>query len=513
MSNTENNTFGNTIRNTAGNTAGNTVGNIAGNERGNNAGNNASNPYPPLLMSNNFNPFTVSPYTPLTANTGGDNRNPQVDSIRPYTVATIEVLGNLDIATPYQFSINGQQVLPNKITSGVVSAAVNENGNITNSEFVVEIGGTNVLTVMKEDATFEANGGGDFTLNVLGQTNTYSLTIGAPPITIPPTYVAHIVGNVLIDGSISSTGAFDISGLIIYNNLDISGLLTVSGEYIYNDLDVSGKINATNIYVQNNLDVSGQIDTSGMYVYNNLDVSGNAQITGNAKIDGNLDVSGSISFANISVTNANVSNTLTATVIDTSGININYPYITGDPSTDDVMQINGQSYFYNDVTIGDAGQLVVNTTNGPSQYSSIQPQLIVGAGTFVSPTTSLEVTGSSTFIGSVAVQAELDYRIQVLDVSYTISDISDQPTMYVVDCGGSARTIDLTGVTGSSQKVGVTYYFIATNTGPVNLLRIKYNSLDTGLNPVTSGGVTAPRLITLVCVNYDGTDNFFSAST
>jgi hypothetical protein len=170
------------------------------------------------------------------------------------------------------------------------------------------------------------------------------------------------------------------------------------------------------------------------------------------------------------------------------------------------MQINGESNFYNDVNITNDAQLKVDTTSGGSLYSTIQPVLVVGAPA-PNQDAALEVYGNSYVSGTT------DYRIQVLDVGFGITDISDQPTMYVVDCGASARTVDLSGVTGSSQKVGVTYYFIATNTGGGNLLRIKYNSLDTGLNPVTSGGVTAPRLITLVCVNYDGTDNFFSAST
>jgi archaellum component FlaG (FlaF/FlaG flagellin family) len=102
----------------------------------------------------------------------------------------------------------------------------------------------------------------------------------------------------------------------------------------------------------------------------------------------------------------------------------------------------------------------------------------------------------------------------VFDVSPLITDISNQPTIYVVDCAATGVTIDLTspGIIPSSLKTGVTYYFIAKNTG-AGTLQITYNSLDIALNPVTTAGVPAPLLITLVCVNYDGTNNYFSAST
>ena len=151
MSNTENNTFGNTTGNTTGNRAGNTAGNTANN----NAGSDPNNVYPSLLSSNNFNPYTVSPYSPLTANQGGDSHNPQVDTISPYTNPTIEVLGNLNIANPYIFSIHGQQILPNRLIDGIITATVNTNSGITNSDFLLTMQGTDILTVTAQEATFQ----------------------------------------------------------------------------------------------------------------------------------------------------------------------------------------------------------------------------------------------------------------------------------------------------------------------------------------------------------------------
>ena len=197
------------------------------------------NPYPSLLSSNNFNPYTVSPYAPLTANEGGDSHNPLVDSLTPYSGTTIEILGNMNIADPYIFSIHNVPILPNQIIDGIVTATVNENAGITNSDFTVTMNAIPIMTVMAQSATFENYyGTPDYTLNVEGRTNTYQLAVGAgvPPIISP--YAVYVVGSVKVDGTITITGLIDVSGLYILNNLDISGQLNVYGEYIYNTLDI-----------------------------------------------------------------------------------------------------------------------------------------------------------------------------------------------------------------------------------------------------------------------------------
>jgi len=659
-----------------------------GNTAGNNAGNDANNPYPPLLMSNNFNPFTVSPYSPLTANQGGDSHNPQVDTISPYTVTTIEILGNMNIADPYIFSIHGQQILPNQIQDGIVVVTANENSGITNSDFLVTMAGTNILEVLAQSATFQNYGPGDYTLNVIGQTNTLKLAVG-PTISVPVGYVAYVEGNVLVNGTVTSSGTFDISGLQV-DTLGVKTLLEVSGQTVlYGPVSALQGINVTgNAYISNNLDVSGNVDISGnAYIASNLDVSGNANITGNVYIANNLDVSGNINFINISVENARVTKFLGVSgEIDLSGVlQINYPFTN--VNNNPVMYVNGKSIFYNDISMN-GGQLFVDATLVGNKYSSIQPTLVINEDAPDNENANFEVLGLSNFIGSISIQDNLDissgridvsnivvkgyidvssgkidvsgmyvkhnldvsghidvsglyvyhnldisgnlsvggttifsnasfqnldvsgnltvynradisglyvyhnldvssgkidvsglyiknnldisgnlelsgnliaynsadisglyvyhdldvsgqidtsglyvynnldvsgntniqgitsYRIQVFDVDSavtTITDISNQPTIYVVDCATAGVIIDLTTVSliASSLKVGVTYYFIAKNTG-AGTLQITYNSLD---GPVTTAGVPAPLLTILVCVNYDGTDNFFSAST
>ena len=129
-------------------------------------------------------------------------------------------------------------------------------------------------------------------------------------------------------------------------------------------------------------------------------------------------------------------------------------------------------------------------------------------------TSGLYVYNNLDVSGNTNIQGTINYRIQVFNIDSTvttITDISNQPTMYVVDCNGGSLTVDLTTVSfvPSPLKVGVIYYFIARNTSP-GTLQITYKSLG---GNVTSGGIQAPLLTTLVCVDYDGTDNFFSAST
>ena len=379
------------------------------------AGSDPNNVYPSLLSSNNFNPYTVSPYAPLTANQGGDNRNPEVDTIRAYSVSTIEVLANMNIATPNTFSINGQQILPNQIVSGITKAYVIGNSGIGTAEFVLQMNTTEILAISSVEATFQnENTGLPFTLNVKGQTNTQKLAVGTPPDPFPAGYIVNVDGNVLVDGNISSSGTFDISGLQV-ETLGVKTLLDVSGQsHLYGLVTAQNGINVTgNSYVLGRvgiqktnpteaLDVVGNIRVS-----NNLDVSGNAQITGNTYIQGNLDVSGAINLEDVIIIDAKVTNVLTVLGrIDTSGLRINSPF-TGLPSGTMVMEINGKSTFYNDMDIT-GGQLNVNATLAGNTYNTIKPTLLINESIPADNTARLEVNGFSNFLGSVYVENDID---------------------------------------------------------------------------------------------------------
>ena len=485
---------------------------------------------PNKLSSNNWNSFVTSPYSPLTTSGGGSDINPQIDSIRAFSVQQIQVLADFNIASPYTFSINGNQVTPNRIYDGTATAIIT--GGIVNTFVITYIPGNPVFEVANTQAIFQ-NASFPYTLTVLGTTKTSLLSVGSPLSSVPSGYVALINGNVVVNGTITSTGTFDLSGLQV-NTLGVKQLLDVSGQTVLSgSVTARSGINVTgNSYILGNLGIQKTnptvaLDVSGnIRVSNNLDVSGNTQITGNTAIRGNLDVSGSnsnIQFVNI--TNANIVNTLSVSgEIDLSGIlNINYPY-TGVPNPNTVMQVNGKTNMYNDVNI-DGGQLFVNASLAGNVYSSIKPTLIVNANAPSITDAKLEVVGLSNFLGSVAVQNNIDISgnasiygtldSRIPTSSPTVSSASltlplnSYATMYIIDNSVfNTVTVDTTGTPYYPNMVGTTSYFVPTTAAGGLLL--KYNGYG-GTTYTMTVPIPAPGLITMNCVGSNGSStNYFS---
>ena len=486
------------------------------------AGGDPNNVYPSLLSSNNFNPYTVSPYAPITADAGGDNRNPEVDTIRAYSNPTIEVLANMNIASPYIFSVNGQQIRPNQIQEGITNASVSGNGSVADAEFVLQIQATDILVISSQEATFQNEDTGQpFTLNVKGLIETQTLAVG-PTATFPPGYVMNVVGNIRIDGTIDSSGTFDISGLQV-ETLGVKNLFDVSGQSdLYGLVTAGNGINVTgNSYVLGRvgiqktnpteaLDVQGNIRVS-----NNLDVSGNAQITGNTYVQGNLDVSGAINLEDVNIIDAKVTNVLTVlNRIDTSGLRINYPFPVGFPSDNMVMKINGMSTFYNDVTI-DGGQLNVNATLAGDLVNRIRPTLLINQNFAADTTAKFEVNGLSNFVGSVYVRNDIDLSGTIRTVNAYVKNRLDVLGLVSVSGEYIQNNLDISGqidtsglyvknnldVSGNLTVTGTTTFGNAQflNQYVINKLDVSgqidtsglyvYNNLDVSGN-LTVGGTT-----------------------
>jgi hypothetical protein len=133
---------------------------------------------PNLFISNNANPFLISPYAPNQISQTTKNTILATDIIKPFTPnKTIVVEGNVQMGGGYTFSVGpNQQVFTNRIYSDVFPDP-RAQATCFSSPFpaftVALVTGTNSinrLAVEEDSAKFTnvAGGGGTYTLNVEG---------------------------------------------------------------------------------------------------------------------------------------------------------------------------------------------------------------------------------------------------------------------------------------------------------------------------------------------------------
>lgn len=104
------------------------------------------------FISNNANPFLISPYAPRQVNGIASSSTLRTNSISPYapSTATIQVQGNMNIAAGYSLSLNNSPLFTNQINSlspglglGVSVTCIND---LIDSRMEVTVGGTPVFT-------------------------------------------------------------------------------------------------------------------------------------------------------------------------------------------------------------------------------------------------------------------------------------------------------------------------------------------------------------------------------
>jgi hypothetical protein len=156
---------------------------------------------PNLFISNNANPFLISPYAPNQISQTTKNSILATDVIKPFTPnKTIEVQGSMMAEAPNYFLTGPNQPLlhdsiysPNYTTPAVVAAC----STAFTPEFVVAFSGNPRLSIDNTGALF-TDGAGTFALNVEGSvaidaslvpnTNTLDLTTtplsAAAPVTL-----------------------------------------------------------------------------------------------------------------------------------------------------------------------------------------------------------------------------------------------------------------------------------------------------------------------------------------
>jgi len=105
------------------------------------------------FISNNANPFLISPYAPRQVNGVAASSTLRTNSISPYapSTATIQVNGNMNIASGYSLSLNNSPLFANQINSlspglgpGVSVTCITD---IAGPRMDVSIGGISVFTV------------------------------------------------------------------------------------------------------------------------------------------------------------------------------------------------------------------------------------------------------------------------------------------------------------------------------------------------------------------------------
>ena len=497
---------------------------------------------PNKLSSSNWNAYVTSPYSPLTNTGGGLDRNPKVDTISAFSVQTIEILSNLNIATPNTFAINGDIIVPSNIHSGDAIASIDSDTRT----FLVEFTQNNpIFEVQNTQATFQ-NPSFPYTLNVFGKTNTQQLAVGSPFPTVPTGYVAALNGNVVVNGTVTSTGTFDLSGLQV-NTLGVKQLLDVSGQTVLSG-SVTAKqgVNVTgNSYIIGNLGINNTTPTVALDVVGTANISQTLNVTGatNLKgavgITGNLDVSGSSRFySSTSISSLNVSNNTNiagdlSVIGPVSGgtmtggtVYIGIPYSSyPNPgvAAHEALYAYGQSHFYDDIESVQGSLFITGNSNQINFPNYIKEYLVINNNRFQSTPYNLEVVGTTHITGQVvmdstaSIAGTLDSRNQVIGpiLWSAFSTLSNQSTTYIVNCEAASRTL-IIPQTGGAFRVGVSYYFAPINTGAGGL-SLRYYSADNltspSINPITTASVSSGKIITLICVAWDGTNNQFAAST
>jgi len=74
---------------------------------------------PNLFISNNANPFLISPYSPSQVNGTATSTTIRTNTIKPFSAgATIQVEGNMNMVSPYSISLNNSPLYTDRIYSG-----------------------------------------------------------------------------------------------------------------------------------------------------------------------------------------------------------------------------------------------------------------------------------------------------------------------------------------------------------------------------------------------------------
>jgi hypothetical protein len=157
---------------------------------------------PNLFISNNANPFLISPYAPNQLSQTTANAIVSTNTIKPLTPGgTIQIQGDVNVAAPYQLSLDGNPLRTDRIYAGVSLGTPAQIICSTTPDIQVELAGTtNVLFETASTKFQTAAAPGAYSLFVDGTISTAAIAVttaaGAAPGGAPVASLPITVGGV-----------------------------------------------------------------------------------------------------------------------------------------------------------------------------------------------------------------------------------------------------------------------------------------------------------------------------
>ena len=142
---------------------------------------------PNLFISNNANPFLISPYAPNQLSQTTANAIVSTNTIKPLTPGgIIQIQGDVNIAAPYQLFLDGNKITTDRIYAGTSLGTPAQIICSTTPDILVELAGTTNVLFETASTKFQTTAApGAYSLFVDGTISTAAIAMttaaGAPP--------------------------------------------------------------------------------------------------------------------------------------------------------------------------------------------------------------------------------------------------------------------------------------------------------------------------------------------
>jgi hypothetical protein len=313
-----------------------------------------------LFISNNANPWLISPYTPNSSlfSVAQDAYTISVDVIRSFTTGkTIAVKSSMDIQSPNLLSIGGNTVFTDRIysSSSTTGPLVQASGSGAAGIVEAKIGGTTQLYV---DAT-GVNVPGTLTAGLLSVTTLSVTTLNATNVNttntnttnLTATGTSQLQGGVTVTGTTTMNGNADVQGTLTTDTLDsytAGGTITINANATIspgNTFTTQGTVQLQNgVTVTGTTTMNGNADVQGTLTTNTLD---SYTTGGTITINANTTISAGNTFTTQGTAQLQNGATVTGATLtaNTNGISTNrIDFTTQSKTQSGYMNFGGLTY-------------------------------------------------------------------------------------------------------------------------------------------------------------------------